>query len=371
MRRVLVGFLSGACLVFASVASAAPVKPPPPKDDLGKKSQSASPDKSLAGDITRKKTTKIDEHPTLKIDQFAQQVELQVASKRHEQIETLQKIIALGSDDKEMPKLLFRLGELYFEESKYYFFESNRKDDEIFAAKERKDDATVQRATDEKTALVARSAKFQTEAIGRYKEIVSKYPKFERMDEVLYFLGHSLWEANKEQDALGIYKALITHYPKSKYIPDAWLAFGEFYFNGSQGKSKELNNALAAYKHAAEFPDSSVYGFAVYKEAWCYYNLNDFKTALDLFKTVIFYGDLASSTTKENKTALVKEARKDYVLTWSHYGDPRGAEDDFKKVGGDQNWMGMFKGLAGLYYDDGKDMEAAITYHRLIELQPL
>ena len=41
------------------------------------------------------------------------------------------------------------------------------------------------------------------------------------MDEVLYFLGHNMWEADKEQDALGIYKALIKRHPKSKYIPDA------------------------------------------------------------------------------------------------------------------------------------------------------
>lgn len=369
-RLPLRSLSAAAVLVVSAVTFAAPVKPAP-KEDLGKKAPSVTPDKSLAGDITRKKANKEEEKPALKYDQFRVQVELQVASKRHEQIETLQKIISLGSDDHEMPKLLFRLAELYFEESKYYFFESNRKDDEVFAAKERKDAATVQRATEEKNALLARSNKFQAEAIGRYREIVAKYPKFERMDEVLYFLGHSLWEANKEQDALGIYKALITRYPKSKYIPDAWLAFGEFYFNGSGGKKEELAKALASYKHAAEFQDSSVYGFALYKEAWCFYNLGDFKQALDLFKAVIFYGDFATTVNKDNKTALVKEARKDYVLTYSHFGDPLGAEDDFKKVGGEKNWLGMFKGLAGLYYDDGKDKEAVLSYRRLIQLQPL
>jgi tetratricopeptide (TPR) repeat protein len=372
MRRSYAALLSAALsLGTAPLARAAPVKGPPPTEDLGKKATTAAPDKSLAGDITRKKAEKKETGPSVQYDQFAFTVELQVASKRHEQIEYLQKIIQLGADEKEMPTLLFRLAELYWEESKYYFFEANRKDDEIFKAKDKKDDAAAAQATEEKNTLVARSQKFQTEAVERYREILDKYPKFARMDEVLYFLGHNLWDANKEQDALAIYKTLITRFPKSKFIPDAWLAFGEFYFNGSNGKKEEVEKALASYKHAAEFQDSSGYGFALYKQAWCYYNLNDFKSALDLFKTVIFYGDFATSTQKDNKTALVKEARKDYVLTYSHFGDPLGAEEDFKKVGGPDNWKGMLEGLAGLFYEDGKDKEAVLTYRRLIQLDPI
>jgi tetratricopeptide (TPR) repeat protein len=369
-------------LAGGSAWSATPVKPAAPKDDLGKKGPATTIDQNLAGDITRKKATAAAQAPGLKVDQFTVQVELQVASKRHEQIEYLQKIIQLGADDKEMPKLLFRLAELYWEESKYYFFESQRKTEEVIKAQDNKDTAGAQHATEEKNALVARSQKFQDEAVNRYKEIVKNYPNFERMDEVFYFLGHNLWEAaantatkeegqKKEEEALAIYKLLITKFPKSKYIPDAWLAFGEHFFNGSAGKKDELAKALTSYKKAAEFQDSAVYGFALYKQAWCYYNMADWTKALDTFKAVIFYGEYASSVNHENKTALVKEARKDYVLTYSHFGDPLGAEDDFKKVGGADNWEGMFKGLAGLYYDDGKDKEAVLTYRRLIQLKPL
>lgn len=347
------------------------VTPVAPKDDLGKKAQSVAPDKSLAGDITRKKVEKKSEAPTLKYDQFRSQVELLVASKRKEQIETLQKIIKLGAEPKEMPNLLFRLGELYWEESKYYFFESNRKDDEIIAAKDKGDESNLARLESDKAELLARSSQFQNDAVERYKEIVGKYPEFGRIDEVLYFLGHNLWESNKEQDALAIYKTLVTKFPKSRFVPDAWLAFGEFYFNGSQGKRDAIEKALSSYQHAAEREDSSVYGFATYKMGWCNYNIGNFKAARDLFKTVIFHGELAQSVHKENKTALVREARKDYVLAYSHDGDPLAAEDDFKKVGGSENWMSMMKGLAGLYYEDGKDKEAVLTYRRLIQIQPL
>ena len=68
-----------------------------PRDaDLGKKAATAV-DKSLAGDITRKKDAKEQAAPALQYDQFRLGVELQVASKRREQIESLKKIIALSA----------------------------------------------------------------------------------------------------------------------------------------------------------------------------------------------------------------------------------------------------------------------------------
>ena len=46
----------------------------------------------------------------------------------------------------ETPDLLFRLGELYWEESKFYFFEANRKDDDKITAMNRNDKAGIEQA---------------------------------------------------------------------------------------------------------------------------------------------------------------------------------------------------------------------------------
>src|SRR3982074_2119335 len=110
-----------------------------------KKETSVVPDQSLAGDITRKKEEK-GAAPALQYDRFRLGVELQVDSKRRDQIDSLKKIIGLSADPKEMPGLLFRLGELYWEESKFYFFEGNRKDDELINAMNRGDPSGQQRA---------------------------------------------------------------------------------------------------------------------------------------------------------------------------------------------------------------------------------
>ena len=111
---------------FSLVAAAqAPAEKKAAKEvELKKKEASLVPDKSLAGDITRKKE-KRDDAPSLKYDEFRTGVELQVAAKRREQIIDLQKIIELSRDKQEKPGLLFRLGELHWEESKYFSFEGN------------------------------------------------------------------------------------------------------------------------------------------------------------------------------------------------------------------------------------------------------
>ena len=85
------------CLTLAGLpagATFAAAKKEPPKDtELAKKEETKVPERDLAGDITRHKKDKPKERPALEYDQYKLGVELQVADKRREQIETLKKII--------------------------------------------------------------------------------------------------------------------------------------------------------------------------------------------------------------------------------------------------------------------------------------
>src|SRR5258708_34556878 len=144
--------------------------------ELQKKATSVAPDKSLAGDITRKKTSQGQAAPALQYDQFRLDVEQQVASKRGDLIKDLEKIIKLTpKDSAEAPDLYFRLGELFWEESKFYFFQANRKDDDRINAMNRSDKAAEQRALKEKEALLARGKEFSGQAIEQNSTIVQNY----------------------------------------------------------------------------------------------------------------------------------------------------------------------------------------------------
>jgi tetratricopeptide (TPR) repeat protein len=363
------------CLCLALVpggalAAAAAKKDPAKEAELSKKEATKVPERDLAGDITRHKKEKVKEKPAVEYDQYKLGVELQVASKRREQIETLQKIIQLGPNPQEAPDLFFRLAELYWEESKFYFFESNRKDDDILRAKANKNDAAVAQAEAEKKDALKKSETYQAQAVDQYRTIIKKYPKYERMDEVLFFLGHNMWEGDKRADAVKVYNKLVKDHPKSKYLAEAYLAIGQYHFDGSKGQKEPLTEALDNFKKAATFTENKVYGFALYMQGWCYFNLADYKSAMDMYKSVIFFGELQGKGDNKS-TALSREARKDYVVAYSHYGDVMGAKPDFQKVGGDENWWNMLKGLANIYFEDGKDREASVLYKMMIRERPL
>ncbi|MBL8911984.1 MAG: tetratricopeptide repeat protein, partial [Archangium sp.] len=346
--------------------------------ELKKKESSIGPDKSLAGDITRKKE-KRDDAPTLKYDQFRLGVELQVAAKRREQIIDLQKIIELSQDKKEKPSLLFRLGELYWEESKYFFYEANRKDDDKIAAMNADNKAGVEAAEAEKAKINEQSKAYAQKAVEAYSRIVQEFKDFERTDEVLYFLGLNLMEMGDEKRGLVAYNRLISKYQKSKYLPDAYLAVGEYWFNGSKGKRESLDKALENYKNAAKFPDNQVYGYALYKQGWCYFNMSDYEKAMDQFKSVVLYAKFAGTEEVEGKkgakgsrAGLAKEARTDYVRSFARgNGQPNEVKDKFNKLcDTPEELRTMIKQVAGLYYEDGKDREAAVTFDMLIKERP-
>ena len=362
-----------AAFVLATAASAQDRRGAP-DPGLGKK-KSVAPDASLAGSLESAKPQRREEAaPALEYETFRYRVEVAVSGKRREEIADLKKLISLGGAPAEMPSWLFRLGELYWEESQHYFFEANRRDDEILALPRPAPAAEVARLTREKKDLEARSHAYQDEAVSQYKEIVQRYPKYQRIDEVLFFLGENLWRQGKQKEALAAYKLLVTQHAKSRYVPDAWMAFGEFYFNSAEKGDRRLSleNALKAYQRAASYTESTVYGYALYKQAWVYYNLGRWAEALDLFRAVVLFGELPTTTLASDKRlALVREARKDYVRTFSHVGAPETALEDFKKVGGEAGWWDMLKSLADLYYQEGKDRDAILVYRQLIQQRPI
>ncbi|MBL8949616.1 MAG: tetratricopeptide repeat protein [Myxococcaceae bacterium] len=353
------------------------------KDTDLKKESAGGPAKDLAGSLERKKTETGKAAPALQYDQFRLGVELQVASKRRDQIANLEQIINLTKDKKEMPTLLFRLGELYWEESQYFFFEANRKDDEYIKAMNAGDEAGKDRAKAEKEELLAKQKEMAKIATEKYAEIVQKYKDFDRTDEVLFFLGKNLMDMGDEKKSLVAYKRLIEKYPKSKYQPDAHLAFGEYYFNNSKAKRDVLEKALESYKKAAGFPDSQVYGYALYKQGWCYFNLTEYEKAMDQFKAVILYAEIAGTGEVEGaegkggkkspRAGLVKEARNDYVRSYGRIpnASPSDGKERFSKLAKNPDDLRtMMKQLALLFYEDGKDKEAALAFNMLINERP-
>ena len=187
------------------------------------------------------------------------------------------------------------------------------------------------------------------------------------MDEVLFRLAYLLQTIKKEEQAREFFLRLIKDYPNSKYVPDAYLSFAQFYFDKG-----EMDAAKKFYEKVEQFPKSPVYGYAVYKKGWCYINLGDFKTALGTFVDVIRLAQSGKAGgNKLANQALEREAKKDVVKAYARTpgAGPDKAWEFFTRVGGDFAPK-MMEGLAELYWEQGMFGDSTKVYHKMMVLNP-
>ncbi len=308
-----------------------PAAPPPPKKETG---------------------------PVLTVDQFVSQKREGIIKLVDLQINKMRRLIQVTTDDDpQKPDFLFRLGELYAEKQNYNFMQGAR------ARREDLRDAAESARPAGRGADSATSRKQQKWLLEAVKAYIgaTKFRKYERMDEVLFRLAFLLTSVKKEDQAREFFHRLIKDYPNSKYIPDAYLSFAEYYFDKG-----EMDNALKFYEKVEQFPKSSVYPYAVYKKGWCYVNQGDYKTALETFVSVVRMSTEGKvNVSKAQKEALIKEAKKDIVKAYAHVGGPEKAWEFFQRTGGDYAPK-MMEALAELYWEQGQFGDSSRVYKKVI-----
>ena len=286
--------------------------------------------------------------------------------KRQEAIAQLKKILSeqqLPPDTK--AEMLMRLAELYWEQSKYEYNEEMKVFDKEYEKWFDLDDA-VQKKTPEPKVDTTRSSAFTRKAIENYRVILQNYPNYPRVDEALFFLAFSLNDIGEDQDALSMYSKLVKSYPKSDFVPDSYNAIGEYYFNNNNAFK-----ALQAYKRAAQFPDSKIYTFALYKMAWCYYNVGEFGEAIDTMKELVAETDRRLEANPEQQgISLKEEALRDLVLFFSEEGDLEAAKEYFTRYGEKRYYRKMLSRLGTIYMEQGKNELGIQTYRTLIAEEP-
>jgi tetratricopeptide (TPR) repeat protein len=307
-----------------------PEAPPPPKKETG---------------------------PVLTVDQFVQGRQGKIQQITDAQISKMKRLIQVTpDDDPQKPDFFFRLGELFAEKQRFYFQQAHGLDQKIFDAQP--SDKT--RLQQQQQGFEKDEQKWLLEAVKSYIQS-TKYKKYERMDEVLFKLAFLLTSVKKEDQAREFFLRLIKDYPNSKYIPDAYLSFAEYYFDKG-----EMENALKFYEKVEQFPKASVYPYAVYKKGWCYVNLGDHKTALETFVGVVRMATEGKvNINAAQKQSLIKEAKKDIVKAYAHVGGPDKAWEFFQRTGGDYAPK-MMEALAELYWEQGKFTDSSRVYRKII-----
>jgi tetratricopeptide (TPR) repeat protein len=267
------------------------------------------------------------------------------------------------TNDGRRPDFLLRLAEGYFELVQVATRNVRKLDDPIHDSCQKHKNAS-------KCNDLRKAQKAAEDALNDTREqniktlalLVKDHPDYKRMDEVLFALGFSLEEMKQFDRARQVYHRLIKSYPQSDYIPNAYLSFAEYYFQ--QG---DMRAAKQFYQKVTEIPPerNKVYGFAIYKQAWCDYNLEDFKGSLQHFVETIEFG--TQHPEAANVQSLVGQSRKELVMPYAQVGDPARALDFFKRYAKDDDQaFTMFESLGELYFDTGQWPPVIAVYHKLM-----
>lgn len=242
------------------------------------------------------------------------------------EIRTFNKVIpTMKKNAPERPRMLQRLIESQFQKSLVVFQMESRAYDERWHKWDRGG-----RNGEEPVLDTSKSKEVVSRVIQTSMQMITEYPKFRNLDEVYFQVAYALDSLDKFEDASNYYGKIIKMYPNSKRIADSYYALGEYHFNAN-----DFRKALSSYNQVMKYTRAPIYPWAVYKIAWCQFNLQQYDASLATFKRVVLESTRASRGSSAEKMQLKEQALRDMVNVYVELGGRlEEAERYYKSVQG-------------------------------------
>ena len=296
--------------------------------------------------------------------------EAQVTDARREAIKLLEAYLrenprdSAGFRPKEQAEALYKLAELYWEESKEVYLEKMGRYQAAVSA------CHADRSECPKVPHRPPTIDL-TRAQATYLQLIDQYPKFRKIDTVIYLYAFSLRDQQKIGESIKYFQIILDKYPRSRYLADAWMAIAEYRFYEQQN----YKSSLEAYEKVLKYPKSTLYDLALFKTAWCYWKLGDTTKSAQRFKEVL---DLAKkkagrSEEQQKRAEELQGEALDYLVELFTEDDTKTARDAFEflaQIGGKQYSRKVLKQLADTVFDQTRYERAVEAYRLLIELDP-
>ena len=307
-------------------------------------------------------------------DQFAREKESVTREIADKQIGMLTRLLkATDATDPDYPDYLFRLSDHHLDKKAYFERQAGALYDKIYDAEDAKKKAVVTQLKQKQKAFEKKAVESSKNAVKVYKALVTRpqFAKYKDLDSALYFYAFELGQLKREAEMKDAYLRLIREYPQSKYIPNAYLSFADFYYGNNQ-----IQDALKLYQKIVDgFKDSPVYAYALYKMGWCYLNPigtaePEYAKSLQKFDQTVKATLAGRAGSEANAKQLRRDARRDMVKAYVHSGKPSRAHDYFKSIGDgpkkDENMSRkQMELLAGAYFGEGMYVESTATFKKL------
>jgi len=263
-------------------------------------------------------------------------------------------------DPRYTPDVMFRLAELYYERSS---------DDHLIAMREYEDKLKATEAAGEPPPEPLPDFR---PSIGLYQRLITHFPGYKLNDAAYYLLGYCLEKQNDFDDGQVAYKTLIARYPKSKFVTEAWVRIGEYYFDAYNDPGA-LAKAAEAYEKALKDEKSPLYDKALYKLGWTYYKMDRFEDAVNRFLALADYYEDQQKKGVEGGGDLRAEALQYAAISLADekWGSLEKAKAYFAKSGARAYEGEVYKKMGDVFFDQTRHGEAVAAYQLALSKDPL
>jgi len=218
-------------------------------------------------------------------------------------------------------------------------------------------------------------------AIGRYEELINRYPNFEQIDAASYTLGTLYASEQRWADAARMFEK-VSSMTNSRFRSEAFFRLGDARFEvASRQKGDPRRAAFAsaatAYEQAvsATQPPSDIYFLALYKLGWSYYNQanqtsqTQYQKAVDVFsKLVDAYDKLTPD--QQSRLGLRGEAIEYMAVAFTQVGGAQAASRYFQSRGGAPYQLALMRRVAQTFTEQGNFPEAINAYQMVMQQSP-
>ena len=190
-----------------------------------------------------------------------------------------------------------------------------------------------------------------------------EFPKF-APDATIFNLAENYGKLKEDKLAEKYYRDIIARFPKSPVVADSLLALGNLYF-----ERQAFFAARAFYEKILTASEPTLYPYAHYKMAWCYFNENDFPQAIARLESSILESRRLSAKA-DKKLGVEEEALSDLVLFFAEYGNPSEAKSYFAKLVDNEKANELRFQLSKRLFEYGKHQMAKNVAKELLDEHP-
>ena len=261
------------------------------------------------------------------------------------------------------PDVMFRLAELYYERSS---------DDHLLAMRDFEERLKATESNPNAEPPAEPLPDFRP-SIAVYQQLITHFPAYKLNDAAYYLLGYCLEKQNDFDNGQVAYKTLIARYPKSKFVTEAWVRIGEYYFD-AYNDAGALAKALEAYEAAVKDKESPLYDKALYKLGWTYYKMDRFDEAVARFLALADYYEAQKREPGTEAGGDLRNEALQYAaisLADEKWGSLDRAKATFAKLGPRPYEAEVYKKMGDVFFDQTRHSEAVAAYQLALAKDPL